>query len=141
MTVSCSLKVGPPNLTDRPLPKLLNTVSNLGGTWPRFFVLKGALSPIRRLTYADQARFVGVDAFSEAICVIKDDNIDLTVKSECPLVRRGGRNPLNCLSQAPSAFQTTARQLVLLSAAYVRRHAMATTGHQAHVSYWAPSCS
>ncbi|ORY81307.1 acetyl-coenzyme A transporter 1-domain-containing protein [Leucosporidium creatinivorum] len=45
---------------------LLNTVSNLGGTWPRFFVLKG------------------VDAFSDAICVIKDQAIDLTVQStEC----------------------------------------------------------
>ncbi len=45
---------------------LLNTVSNLGGTWPRFFVLKG------------------VDAFSVAVCKIKDEGLDLTVASrEC----------------------------------------------------------
>lgn len=40
---------------------LLNTVSNLGGTWPRFFVLKG------------------VDAFSLANCVVKNDSLDLIV--------------------------------------------------------------
>ncbi|KAM0790397.1 hypothetical protein ACM66B_003279 [Microbotryomycetes sp. NB124-2] len=45
---------------------LLNTVSNLGGTWPRYFVLKG------------------VDGFSKAVCVIKDQNVDLTIESrEC----------------------------------------------------------
>ncbi|KAK4049362.1 hypothetical protein OIO90_005491 [Microbotryomycetes sp. JL221] len=43
---------------------LLNTVSNLGGTWPRYFVLKG------------------VDAFSEAVCVIKDQNVDLTIETD-----------------------------------------------------------
>ncbi|GAA5919273.1 hypothetical protein JCM1841_006535 [Sporobolomyces salmonicolor] len=45
---------------------LLNTVSNLGGTWPKFFVLKG------------------IDAFSVAVCQIKDENLDVTVPSrEC----------------------------------------------------------
>ncbi|KAI5478070.1 MFS transporter, acetyl-CoA transporter, partial [Pseudohyphozyma bogoriensis] len=41
---------------------LLNTVSNLGGTWPRFFVLKG------------------VDGFTKATCQIKDQALDLTLK-------------------------------------------------------------
>lgn len=40
---------------------LLNTVSNLGGTWPRFFVLKG------------------VDAFSLATCVVKNESLNLVV--------------------------------------------------------------
>ncbi|GAA5958248.1 hypothetical protein JCM3765_004768, partial [Sporobolomyces pararoseus] len=45
---------------------LLNTVSNLGGTWPKFFVLKG------------------IDAFSVAVCHVKDENMDLMVASrEC----------------------------------------------------------
>ncbi|BGP58315.1 hypothetical protein JCM8202v2_005976 [Rhodotorula sphaerocarpa] len=45
---------------------LLNTVSNLGGTWPKFFVLKG------------------IDAFSVAVCRVKDENLDLVVaSSEC----------------------------------------------------------
>ncbi|KAL8276268.1 hypothetical protein RQP46_011342 [Phenoliferia psychrophenolica] len=45
---------------------LLNTVSNLGGTWPRFFVLKG------------------VDAFSVATCRIKEEGLDLTIAArEC----------------------------------------------------------
>ncbi|KAK4703787.1 hypothetical protein P7C70_g2426, partial [Phenoliferia sp. Uapishka_3] len=45
---------------------LLNTVSNLGGTWPRFFVLKG------------------VDYFSIATCKIKEEGLDLTVVArEC----------------------------------------------------------
>ncbi|GAA5998892.1 uncharacterized protein JCM10292_005777 [Rhodotorula paludigena] len=45
---------------------LLNTVSNLGGTWPKYFVLKG------------------IDAFSVAVCHVKDENLDLVVASrEC----------------------------------------------------------
>ncbi|GAA5831391.1 hypothetical protein JCM5353_007153, partial [Sporobolomyces roseus] len=45
---------------------LLNTVSNLGGTWPKFFVLKG------------------IDGFSVAVCHVKDANMDLLVASrEC----------------------------------------------------------
>ncbi|GAA5846584.1 hypothetical protein JCM3766R1_007120 [Sporobolomyces carnicolor] len=45
---------------------LLNTVSNLGGTWPKFFVLKG------------------IDAFSVAVCHVKEENMDLMVASrEC----------------------------------------------------------
>lgn len=30
-----------PRAPSHPAPQLLNTVSNLGGTWPKFFVLKG----------------------------------------------------------------------------------------------------
>ncbi|GAA5972791.1 hypothetical protein JCM11641_003943 [Rhodosporidiobolus odoratus] len=46
---------------------LLNTVSNLGGTWPKFFVLKG------------------IDHFSEAVCRVKEnDGLDILVESrEC----------------------------------------------------------
>ncbi|KAK4330633.1 putative membrane protein [Rhodotorula toruloides] len=45
---------------------LLNTVSNLGGTWPKFFVLKG------------------IDAFSVAVCHVKDEGLDVIVSSrEC----------------------------------------------------------
>ncbi|GAA5907279.1 uncharacterized protein JCM6883_001156 [Sporobolomyces salmoneus] len=45
---------------------LLNTVSNLGGTWPKFFVLKG------------------IDNFSVAVCHVKEENMDLMVASrEC----------------------------------------------------------
>ncbi|GAA6037475.1 hypothetical protein JCM8097_008206 [Rhodosporidiobolus ruineniae] len=47
---------------------LLNTVSNLGGTWPKFFVLKG------------------IDAFSTAVCEVKDSEglLDVVVQSrEC----------------------------------------------------------
>ncbi|GAA5820863.1 hypothetical protein JCM11251_001850 [Rhodosporidiobolus azoricus] len=47
---------------------LLNTVSNLGGTWPKFFVLKG------------------IDAFSTAVCEIKEEGglMDVVVQSrEC----------------------------------------------------------
>jgi PAT family acetyl-CoA transporter-like MFS transporter 1 len=40
-----------------PLPQLLNTFSNLGGTWPRYFVLKG------------------VDHFSRATCQLKDVSV------------------------------------------------------------------
>ncbi|SCV68604.1 BQ2448_725 [Microbotryum intermedium] len=43
---------------------LLNTVSNLGGTWPRYFVLKG------------------VDAFSTAVCEIKNTSLDVVLASE-----------------------------------------------------------
>ncbi|SGY33301.1 BQ5605_C002g01479 [Microbotryum silenes-dioicae] len=43
---------------------LLNTVSNLGGTWPRYFVLKG------------------VDAFSTAVCEIKDTSLDVVLASQ-----------------------------------------------------------
>lgn len=46
--------------------KLLNTVSNLGGTWPKPFVLKG------------------VDYFTQATCHVKHDALDLFVRSaEC----------------------------------------------------------
>ncbi|KAF9243913.1 acetyl-coenzyme A transporter 1-domain-containing protein [Melanogaster broomeanus] len=45
---------------------LLNTFTNLGGTWPKFFVLKG------------------VDFFSEAYCIVKDADTELLVKAaEC----------------------------------------------------------
>ncbi|GAA5865547.1 hypothetical protein JCM8547_007644 [Rhodosporidiobolus lusitaniae] len=46
---------------------LLNTVSNLGGTWPKYFVLKG------------------IDGFSEAVCRVKEeDGLDVVVQSrEC----------------------------------------------------------
>lgn len=58
------------------LPQLLNTVSNLGGTWPKFFVLKG------------------IDAFSVAVCHVKDEGLDVIVSSasrtwspiSCPLI-------------------------------------------------------
>lgn len=46
--------------------QLLNTVSNLGGTWPKYFVLKG------------------IDAFSVAVCHVKDENLDLVVASASP---------------------------------------------------------
>ncbi|QRV76712.1 MFS transporter, acetyl-coa transporter [Ceratobasidium sp. AG-Ba] len=45
---------------------LLNTISNLGGTWPRIFVLKG------------------VDYFSIATCKVKEEGADIIMKaSEC----------------------------------------------------------
>ncbi|EIN13244.1 MFS general substrate transporter [Punctularia strigosozonata HHB-11173 SS5] len=45
---------------------LLNTFSNLGGTWPRFFVLKG------------------VDFFTVATCKVKEAGTELTLKTaEC----------------------------------------------------------
>ncbi|KDN50269.1 hypothetical protein RSAG8_01605, partial [Rhizoctonia solani AG-8 WAC10335] len=45
---------------------LLNTVSNLGGTWPRYFVLKG------------------VDAFSEATCHVQKEGTEILMKAtEC----------------------------------------------------------
>jgi PAT family acetyl-CoA transporter-like MFS transporter 1 len=45
---------------------LLNTFANLGGTWPKYFVLKG------------------VDYFSEAYCRVKDADTELLVKAaEC----------------------------------------------------------
>ncbi|KAG6381373.1 acetyl-coenzyme A transporter 1-domain-containing protein [Boletus reticuloceps] len=45
---------------------LLNTFTNLGGTWPKYFVLKG------------------VDFFSEAYCRVKDADTELLVKAaEC----------------------------------------------------------
>jgi len=45
---------------------LLNTVSNLGGTWPRYFVLKG------------------IDTFSVADCLIKEEGFNLTLSArEC----------------------------------------------------------
>ncbi|KAG8704399.1 hypothetical protein FRC09_003546 [Ceratobasidium sp. 395] len=45
---------------------LLNTISNLGGTWPRIFVLKG------------------VDFFSVATCKVKEETGDIIMKaSEC----------------------------------------------------------
>ncbi|KAF9229532.1 hypothetical protein BS17DRAFT_792430 [Gyrodon lividus] len=45
---------------------LLNTFTNLGGTWPKYFVLKG------------------VDLFSEAYCRVKDADTELLVKAtEC----------------------------------------------------------
>ncbi|KAG1755060.1 acetyl-coenzyme A transporter 1 [Suillus paluster] len=45
---------------------LLNTFTNLGGTWPKYFVLKG------------------VDFFSEAYCEVKDANSDVLVRAaEC----------------------------------------------------------
>lgn len=42
--------------------QLLNTFSNLGGTWPRYFVLKG------------------VDYFSVATCKLNDAGKDITIK-------------------------------------------------------------
>ncbi|KIM67104.1 hypothetical protein SCLCIDRAFT_1210585 [Scleroderma citrinum Foug A] len=45
---------------------LLNTFTNLGGTWPKYFVLKG------------------VDMFSVAYCTVKDTDTELVVKAtEC----------------------------------------------------------
>ncbi|KAF8760909.1 Acetyl-coenzyme A transporter 1 [Rhizoctonia solani] len=45
---------------------LLNTVSNLGGTWPRYFVLKG------------------VDMFSEATCHVEQEGSEILMKAtEC----------------------------------------------------------
>ncbi|EIW86396.1 hypothetical protein CONPUDRAFT_45049 [Coniophora puteana RWD-64-598 SS2] len=45
---------------------LLNTFSNFGGTWPKYFILKG------------------VDLMSESVCQVKDADSDLLVKaSEC----------------------------------------------------------
>ncbi|KAH7345079.1 acetyl-coenzyme A transporter 1-domain-containing protein [Rhizoctonia solani] len=45
---------------------LLNTVSNLGGTWPRYFVLKG------------------VDLFSEATCHVEQEGTEILLKAtEC----------------------------------------------------------
>jgi len=43
---------------------LLNTFSNLGGTWPRYFVLKG------------------VDYFSVATCELKDAGKDITIRAQ-----------------------------------------------------------
>lgn len=55
------------------IPQLLNTVSNLGGTWPKFFVLKG------------------IDAFSVAVCHVKDEGLDVIVSS-----KSGTRNSISC---------------------------------------------
>ena len=38
-------------LPDR--PQLLNTFTNLGGTWPKYFVLKGRSSSILSPTFSD----------------------------------------------------------------------------------------
>jgi hypothetical protein len=44
------------------LKQLLNTISNLGGTWPRFFVLKG------------------VDMFSVATCHVKQEGSEIIMR-------------------------------------------------------------
>ena len=45
-------------------PKLLNTFTNLGGTWPKWFVLKG------------------IDMFTVATCRIPESGMELTVQSK-----------------------------------------------------------
>lgn len=60
-------------------PQLLNTFTNMGGTWPKWFVLKGAFEfPFLStpLTYC----YIGVDFFSIAACQVGDASTVLTVK-------------------------------------------------------------
>ncbi|KAG8219992.1 acetyl-coenzyme A transporter 1-domain-containing protein [Butyriboletus roseoflavus] len=52
---------------------LLNTFTNLGGTWPKYFVLKG------------------VDYFSEAYCRVKDADTELLVKGMTDASQHSGR--------------------------------------------------
>ena len=54
--------------------QLLNTFSNLGGTWPKFFVLKG------------------VDFFSVAICELSGAGGDISIKGMERIVFYRGHN-------------------------------------------------
>jgi len=44
---------------------MLNTASNLGGTWPGFFVLRG------------------IDYFTVATCKVKEQGSEILIKGEC----------------------------------------------------------
>lgn len=59
--------------------QLLNTFSNLGGTWPKYFVLKGKRHPCDIVTRPAHA-CKGVDYFTIATCKVKEAGADLTVK-------------------------------------------------------------
>ncbi|KAJ3804677.1 acetyl-coenzyme A transporter 1 [Lentinula lateritia] len=52
---------------------LLNTFTNLGGTWPKWFILKGVMSNLKPL-------YVGVDALSVATCKVTEAGTELAVK-------------------------------------------------------------
>ena len=61
--------------------QLLNTFTNLGGTWPRYFVLKGLLfiSSSSLVTDAIDGD-TGVDYFSVATCNIQDPDLSISVR-------------------------------------------------------------
>lgn len=81
--------------------QLLNTVSNLGGTWPKFFVLKG------------------IDAFSVAVCRVQDENLDLVVASASPFLKLW---PL-CVRGAATDVHPPTRQVGNASRTTAKRHA------------------
>jgi MFS transporter, PAT family, solute carrier family 33 (acetyl-CoA transportor), member 1 len=59
----------------------MNTFTNLGGTWPKYFVLKGRSLSMSSTTFSDGGT-KAVDFFSIATCEINDAGSSLTVKGE-----------------------------------------------------------
>src|SRR6266851_8251988 len=60
-------------------PQLLNTVTNLGGTWPRFFVLRGTVQQACDDCRSDlMSRHTAIDYFTIATCEVDGDSTSLT---------------------------------------------------------------
>jgi PAT family acetyl-CoA transporter-like MFS transporter 1 len=59
--------------------QLLNTFTNMGGTWPKWFVLKG-----KSLLYSLEDKFsflcTGVDLLSDATCKVADVGVDIAIQ-------------------------------------------------------------
>lgn len=68
MTVSIKMQGGLDWLIEA---QLLNTVSNLGGTWPRYFVLRG------------------IDAFTIATCHVRKESGEVLVQGMCHTLNVG----------------------------------------------------
>jgi MFS transporter, PAT family, solute carrier family 33 (acetyl-CoA transportor), member 1 len=62
--------------------QLLNTFTNLGGTWPKYFVLKGKANHSLGHCLCLIMGGIAVDFFSIATCEVSEAGSSLTVRGE-----------------------------------------------------------
>lgn len=69
----------------QPMMQLLNTFSNMGGTWPKWFVLKGnhqTSSVLSKISLSP----IGVDLLSEATCKVAGVGVDVSIQGTVSLL-------------------------------------------------------